>query len=301
MPNIRRANFAINYELMGPATGRPLVLIAGLGEQIGSVEFPDEHCSVFVQRGFRVIRIDNRDCGLSLPDNELPPRDVMKTLMDMQVSVEGSPDYTLRDMADDVAAVLDDLGIAKANIVGASLGGFIARWFAIRHPRRIESLSVVMSGNGAGPGDDGEQPDPGGLPFLVSLGARRPAGEAIKHGVASWKYLWGSQYRFDEKWVSDRVTFAFNRSYRPEGIGRTLVAAFNSPGIWSLQRTIACPTLIMHGTEDPIISFNQARQTHSRIAESTLWAVTGMGHTMHDELWPEMADRLSALATRAAM
>lgn len=300
MPTIKRTGFTINYQTLGLATGRPLVLIAGLGEQIGSVEFPDEHCDQFAQRGFQVIRIDNRDCGLSVPDQELLARDVLATLGAIQQGTAEPPDYTLMDMADDVAAVLDDLGITQTDIIGASLGGGIARWFAVRYPNRTRSLTIVMSGNGAGPGDDAEQTDANTLDFLISLAVRRPTDEAIAHGVAGWRFMWGSQYPFDEKWVTDRVTYAFKRSYRPEGLNRALVAAFHSPGMWSLQQTITCPTLIMHGTQDPILSFNQAKQSHRQIKGSRLWAISGMGHTMHRELWSEMADRVSALGAEAA-
>src|SRR5262249_5297245 len=148
----------INYQVAGPTGGRPLVLIAGLGEQIGSVEFPEEQCATFIAQGFRLIRLDNRDCGLSLPDIELPPRDVPATLADLQSGTLPTPDYTLMDMADDVAAVLTDLRIEKADILGASLGGYIARWFALRHPGLTRALTVVMSGNGAFPGDEGATP-----------------------------------------------------------------------------------------------------------------------------------------------
>lgn len=296
MPKVKRPGVSINYETLGSARGRPVVLIAGLGEQIGSVEFPEEHCQAFVDAGFRVIRLDNRDCGLSTPDSEFPTRDVMATLEALQTGPPPTPDYTLTDMSDDVVAVLDDLGLAKADVVGASLGGFIARWVGIRHPQRIHTLTVVMSGSGAGPTDDGAQIDAGAVAELVSMSVRRSRGGAIDHYVGAWKWLWGSRYSFDEPWVRSRAAFAFDRAYRPEGIARTLLAGVFTPSFWGIQSDITCPTLIMHGDADPIFGLDHARQVSAKIASSQLWAVEGMGHTMHRELWPEMVGRVLALS-----
>jgi pimeloyl-ACP methyl ester carboxylesterase len=294
MPRIKRPDVWINYETLGSASGRPVVLIAGLGEQIGSVEFPEEHCQAFVDAGFRVIRLDNRDCGLSTPDSEFPTRDVMATLQTLQT---GRPthDYTLTDMADDVVAVLDDLGLAKADVVGASLGGFIARWVGIRHPQRTRTLTVVMSGSGAGPTDDGAQIDAATSAELVSMSARRSRDDAIDHYVDIWRWLWGSRFSFDEPWVRSRAAFAFDRAYRPEGIARALLAGVFTPIFWDIQRDVTCPTLIMHGDADPIFGLDHPRQVSAKIAASQLWVVEGMGHAMHRELWPEMVGRVLAL------
>jgi pimeloyl-ACP methyl ester carboxylesterase len=295
MPKVKRPGVSINYETLGSASGRPVVLVAGLGEQIGSVEFPQEHCRAFVDAGFRVIRLDNRDCGLSTPDPELPGRDVIATLQALQTAAPPAPDYILTDMADDVVAVLDDLGLAKADLVGASLGGFIARWVAIRHPERARTLTVVMSGSGAGPTDDGAQIDVATADKLVAMSVRRSREAAIDHCVDLWRWLWGRRFSFVEPWVRGRATFAFDRAYRPEGIARALLAGVFTPSFWELQRDIACPTLIVHGDADPIFHLDHARQVHARIAASQLWAVEGMGHTMHRELWPQMVERVAAL------
>jgi pimeloyl-ACP methyl ester carboxylesterase len=295
MPKVKRPGVWINYETLGSAPGPPVVLIAGLGEQIGSVEFPDEHCQTFVDAGFRVIRLDNRDCGLSTPEPELPVRSVIATLEALQSGPLPAPDYTLTDMADDVVAVLDDLGITTADVVGASLGGFIARWVAIRHPQRVRSLTVVMSGSGAGPADDGAQIDAGAVAQLVSMSERRSRDDAIDHCVEVWRWLWSGRLPFDEPWVRSRAAHAFDRAYRPEGIARALLAGVFTPSIWDAQGDITCPTLVMHGAADPIFSLDHARQVSAKIASSQLWPVEGMGHTMHREHWPEMVERVLAL------
>jgi pimeloyl-ACP methyl ester carboxylesterase len=295
MPKVERPGVWINYETLGSASGRPVVLIAGLGEQIGSVEFPEEHCQAFVDAGFRVIRLDNRDCGLSIPDLEYPTRDVAITLAALQSGTPPTPDYILTDMADDVVAVLDDLGLATADVVGASLGGFVARWVGIRHPGRARTLTVVMSGSGAGPSENGAQIDAASVAEMMSMRVRRGRDDAIDHTVGVWRWLWGDRYAFDEPWVRDRAAFAHDRAYRPDGIARALLAGVFTPSFWDLQRDIACPTLIMHGDADPIFGLDHARQVNARIATSQLWVVEGMGHAMHPEHWPQMVRRVAAL------
>ena len=297
MPAINRPGFVIHYETSGPADGRPLVLVAGLGEQIGSVEFPDEHCEEFGKRGFRVIRMDNRDCGLSVPRPELPTRDVAATVAALQAGEAISADYTLMDNADDVAAVLDDLHIPAAHVAGASMGGFIARWFAVNHSDRVKTVTIVMSGSAAGPADSEAQVPPDAIENLLAMAVPRRGLEAIEHAVEGWRWLWGSTFPFDEAWVRSRVTFAFNRAYRPAGIGRSLLAGVFSPGLWDAQRQIKRPTLVIHGDADPIFSLDHAEQVRARIDGAALWVVGGMGHAMHREQWSEMADRVSAIAS----
>jgi pimeloyl-ACP methyl ester carboxylesterase len=296
MPDTKRGGFTLHYESRGPEDGHPLVLISGLGEQIGSVEFPDAQCDTFIAKGFRVIRMDNRDCGLSLPEREPAARDARAAFAGLAQGKMPEPDYLLTDFADDIAAVLDHAGIASAGIVGASLGGFIVRWFALRHPSRVRSLTVVMSGNGASAFDEGAAPpDAQAFARLLPMADREPRDKAIEDGVALWRWLWGDHFAIDSAWVQERVAFAYDRSYRPEGIGRALVAAICSTGLWTEQTKIACPTLVMHGTGDPVIGPIHAEQTAPRIPGAKLWMVPGMGHIMHEEHWAEMAGRVAAL------
>jgi pimeloyl-ACP methyl ester carboxylesterase len=283
-----RSGFRIHWETVGDTGAEPLLVIAGMGEQIGSVEFPDEHCALFARRGFRVVRMDNRDNGLSLPDEagDATASSLQRTLS-----------YSQLDMADDVAAVIDAVGEASAHVVGASMGGYIARWLAVRHPDKVASLTVVMSGSGADPADSGPQ-----IAAEVSRrvyhsnAVRRERADAIATTVEKWRWLWADHYPFEEEWVTERVTFAHDRSYRPEGVARNILAFRGAPGLWEAQTAIRCPTLVFHGDRDPIFPVEHALATAERIPAARLAIKTGMGHTMHRELWSEMVDAVTALA-----
>jgi pimeloyl-ACP methyl ester carboxylesterase len=284
----RRPEFRIHWETVGVSDAEPLLLVAGMGEQIGSVEFPDEHCALFAERGFRVVRMDNRDNGLSLPDEA---GDATAS------SLQPAPSYSQLDMADDVAAVIDAVGAVPAHVVGASMGGYIARWLAVRHPDKVASLTVVMSGSGADPGDSGPQIAAEVSRRVYDSNAfRRERDEAIATTVEKWRWLWADHYPFEEEWVTERVTSAHDRSYRPEGVARNILAFRGAPGLWEAQTGIRCPTLVFHGERDPIFAVEHARATAEKIPTARLAIKTGMGHTMHRELWSEMVDAVTALA-----
>ena len=227
----------INFEVRGPADGRVLILVAGLGEQIGSVEFTSDHADRFVEEGFRRSPRQPRRGGLStaLEAAGSPDLDVLFTVL-----FGGKPvpvPYTFRDMADDVLTVADAIDAAEIHLVGASMGGWIVRWAAVRDPNRVKSLTVVMSGAGADIGDDGPQLDAGGgLDELISLSERRAPAEQIVFTVELWRADWGSAFPFDEAWVREHVTASFERSYRPDGVYRQIVAGLGTQGLWAAQR-----------------------------------------------------------------
>lgn len=280
MPIIDRGDFRLNYEIACDGDGPTLLLVAGLGEQIGGVEYPDAQCQAFAAAGFRVVRMDNRDAGLSLPKG----------------GEDAVPAYNLHDLADDTAAVIADLDCGPVHLVGASMGGFIARWTAIRHPSQIASLTVVMSGSGAGPEDDGPQLNPKAMPSLLGMIERRERAQELDWSTENWRWLWGAQYPFPEAWVRARLAACFDRSYRPEGVGRLLTASRSTPGLWRAQTEIACPTLVMHGGEDPVFPPEHGAAIARQIPGADFWLDPKMGHIMHEEQWPEMAARVRALA-----
>lgn len=280
MPTIQRDGFYLHYEVTFEGYGPTLLLIAGLGEQIGAIEYPREYCELFAQRGFRVVRMDNRDAGLSLPVNE-----------DGEVA-----DYTLLDVADDVAAVIEDLNCDGVHIVGASMGGFIVRWTAIRRPDLINSLTVVMSGSGADNEQQGPLTSKEAVPSLLGMFVPRGRAEQIDWSTQNWRYLWGDKHPFPEAWVRDRISASFDRSYTPDGVARLLNASRQTRGLWEAQAQIACPTLVMHGGQDPIFSAEHGRAIAAQIPGAELWLDERMGHTMHDELWEEMVSRVAAMA-----
>lgn len=278
MPLVSNNGYSIYYEVTCPSQGRTLILVAGLGEQVGSIEFPEEQCEIFASQGFQVIRIDNRGCGLSVPRGA----DTNK--------------YTLHDLADDISAVADDIGVETIHLVGASLGGLVARWFAIRHASRLASLTIVMSGSGAGPEDAGPQLTKEAIDNLIGKAERKDRTDAIAKGVEYWRNLWGGTFAFDESWVRERVASSYDRAYRPDEILKQLAASGATKGLWEAQTTIDCPTLIMHGDEDPCFGPDHPKATASQIPNSELWLIPGMGHIMHKEHWAELASRINKLA-----
>ena len=279
MPEAVNGNSKINYEVTIDGDGPTLVLIAGLGEQIGSVEYPVEQCELFGAEGFRVVRIDNRDSGLSGP-----------------AEAEAPNPYTLFDMADDVAAVFKDLGGKPVHVLGASMGGFIARWVAIRHPDLVASLTVVMSGSGAAADEDGPQVNPEARERSASMLESFPRDEAIDSGVDTWRWLWGEGYPFPERFVRERLAYAVDRAYRPQGVARQIGAVIATQGLWNAHAKIQCPTLVVHGGEDPYFSAAHGEAIAERIPGAQLWIDPLMGHIMHQEQWRELAHRVSGLA-----
>ncbi len=279
MPVTKNGNCPIHYEVTIDNAGPTLVLIAGLGEQIGSVEYPIEQCQLFGKAGFRVVRLDNRETGLSGPDAD----------------GEATP-FTLFDMADDVAAVINDLGGSPAHVLGASLGGFIARWLAIRHPHLIHTLTLVMTGCGASPDEDGPQIESAVREKNSQVLAALPKAEAVDNLVDYWRWLWGTAYPFPEDFVRESMSKSYDRAYRPEGIARQLQAAISTPGLFAAQTQIQVPTLVLHGGEDPYFSLAHGETIAQRIAGAKFWADPRMGHIMHQEQWEELARRVKALA-----
>ena len=292
---IERKGCVINFETLGPKSGQPLVLIGGMGEQIGSVEFPDEQAQQFTDNGYFVIRIDNRDCGRSLPTDEWPRRNFMETVAAAQSSTQVEVDYTLFDNVDDIVAVLDELKIERAHLCGASLGGLIVRWFAVRHPERVLSLTIIMSGSGAGFNDDGPQVAPAALSAMSARVGQPSRTEAVEDYVEKWREFWGSRYPFPESWIRERGVITHDRSYRPDAYVRQLIAVFFSQGLWEAQRTIACPVLIIHGDEDPIFSMDHPRALHSLWPQSRLMELHGVGHAMPKETWDETISEMMKL------
>jgi pimeloyl-ACP methyl ester carboxylesterase len=296
--NVFHDGFNIYYESLGPADGRPLILVSGSGEQIGSVEFPDEQCRVFAERGFRIIRMDNRDAGLSTPTVELPEIDMEEALS--RGAAYSPVPYNRMDMADDIVAVLDDIGIERAHLLGASMGGFLVRWAAVRHPSRVFSLTVVMSGAGAGADDSGPQFEVEVVRRLMMLTERHERDTAIDRNVELWRWLWGTEYPFEEDFVRERVRYAYDRSYRPEGFARQALSSIRSPGLWSAQTKIKCPTLVVHGGSDPCFDIAHGQAIQRQIIGTELWNDPKMGHIMHREQWDELAQRVDKLANSAA-
>jgi pimeloyl-ACP methyl ester carboxylesterase len=246
------------YETFGRPEDPVLLVIMGLGVQM--TEWRRSFCDRFVAEGFRVVRFDNRDVGLS-------------TKVDSQ--------YQLEDMADDAAALLTAIGVAKAHILGTSMGGMIGQLLAIRHPERVLSLTSIMSTTGA---KDVGQTAKHLLREWFSPPDVTTRAEAIDMLVAQARLVNGSHYPLDEEMLRTRAAEAYDRSHCPEGRARHTVAARTAQDRTQALSAVRVPTLVVHGEDDPLVSVSGGRATAAAIPGATLMIVPGMGHIIPAEV-----------------
>ena len=279
----------IEHESFGDPADEPLLLVMGLGAQL--ITWPVGFCEALTGRGFHVTRFDNRDVGLSSKIEDGPAPDVMAA-MTGDVS---SAAYTLSDMAADAAGLLDALGIESAHVVGASMGGMIAQTMAIEHPARVRSLCSIMSTTGdpaAGP------PSPDALTVLL----RPPAStrdEAIANSVEAGKVIGSTAFPTSDEERVDRAAAAYDRCFYPVGIARQLVAVQASGDRTERLRALDVPTVVIHGTVDPLVQPAGGELTTKAIPGAGLLLVEGMGHDLPEGVWPTVIDAICANAARA--
>ena len=269
VPRARSNGIELEYDTFGnPADGAPLLLIAGLGMQM--IGWDEEFCELLATRGFHVVRFDNRDVGLS-------------------THMAGVPQYTLEDMADDAAGLLDALGIRAAHIVGASMGGFIAQVLALRHPDRVLTLTSMISGpNGA----DHVQPTPEATALLLAP-APTTREERAALGLRS---LLGPLDPFDESWERPRIERAVDRAYDPAGFMRQLMAITSASGRLERLRSVGVPTLVIHGDADILVPVENGRNVATAVPRARLVEIEGMGHDVPRRVWTRVADEIATLA-----
>ena len=280
------------YETFGDPGGEPLLLVMGLGAQM--ITWPVELCDALVDRGFFVIRFDNRDVGRSTKLDDVGG-DFMASFL---AAAQGEPievPYRLTDMAADAAGLLDALGIESAHVVGASMGGMIAQTIAIEHPARVRTLTSIMSTTGE---PEVGQPTPEAMQMLL-----RPApttrDEAIEASLASWKVIGGAAH-FDEERVRTQAAAAFDRCFNPAGTARQLLAIVASGSRADGLRAVAVPTLVVHGDEDPLVTPSGGHRTAELVPGAELLMVETMGHDLPLAVLPQIVDAITALASRSA-
>jgi pimeloyl-ACP methyl ester carboxylesterase len=273
------------YETFGDSSARPLLLIMGLGGPM--IWWDDEFCEGLTQRGFFVVRFDNRDCGRS-------------TKMRGRGSLPGayllrSAPYALTDMADDAAALLDVLGIAAAHVAGASMGGMIAQTLAVRHPSRVLSLTSIMSTTG------GRRVGRPSVRAASMLLAKRPENREgyLDLMVRTFRVIGSPGYPFDEARMRTRAAKTFDRGLNPGGTARQLAAIMSSPDRGPLLKKLRIPALVVHGARDPLVGPSGGRATARAIPGAELDLVPGMGHDMPREVWPRILDGITRTANRA--
>jgi pimeloyl-ACP methyl ester carboxylesterase len=255
---------------------RPAVLlIMGLGGQL--VDWSDDFVQALLAVGYRVIRFDNRDAGLSTALDHLGNPKVVWTMAKLHLGLHPQPPYPLNDMALDAVGVLDALGIARAHIVGLSMGGMLAQRMAIAAPERVLSLASIMSSSGA-------KGLPGPRPHVLKVMMRKPAGSdeaSVVQNIQNFFTAVASPaFPTPADVLRAQLTRAFRRSYRPIGTQRQMLAVMTDSGRAALLNRISCPTLVVHGRADPLVPFANAEDTARRIPGATLVGIEGLGHDL---------------------
>ena len=275
----------IEYETFGDLLARPLLLISGLSDQL--IHWDDDFCRTLSQRGHYVIRFDNRDTGLSTKFDQAGGAD----LGALTRGEKNTPPYTLGDMADDAVGLLDALGIRKAHICGASMGGMIAQTVTIRHPSRVLSLISIYSTTG---NKDLPPPKPEMMELLFAPAS--PEREAyIEHMLNLFKAMAGRGFVFDEAWTRMITGRAYDRCFCPEGTGRQLFAIMTQGNRKKALASVTVPTLVIHGTDDPVVPVEAGRDTAEAIPGAQLMLIEGMGHDLpHGGAWPRIVEAIAA-------
>jgi pimeloyl-ACP methyl ester carboxylesterase len=295
MPQFSEEQFApangieLCYQEMGDPDGEPLLLVMGLATQM--IAWDEEFCAMLAERGFRVVRFDNRDIGRStrIRSGSLP------NMLDLVVG-RGEPAYRLRDMAADTAGLMDHLGIESAHLVGASMGGMIAQCTAIGYPERVRSLTSIMSTTGSR-----RVGHPSYRTFGLLLGKRpREREAAIERVVKTFRTIGSPGYPFEEEHIRELAARSFDRGHSQAGIARQLHAITASGDRTPHLRKLDLPALVIHGKNDVLVNPSGGRATAKAIPDARLKMVDGMGHDLPRALWPSFVEEIAANAARAS-
>ena len=289
MPTAPSNGLTLFYDSFGSDLDPALLLVMGLGAQM--TLWDEDFCRQLASNGLRVIRFDNRDVGLSSKMEDAKQPDVIKAM----AGDASSASYTLWDMADDAVGLLDSLGIAKAHIVGASMGGMIVQAMAIKHPQRVLSMTSIMSTTG---NREVGQAKPEAMAALMAPPATSRE-EAIERGVTTWKTI-GGTYPLDEAALRERTGATFDRNFYPIGVARQMLAIIATGDRTEALKKLTVPTLVIHGEVDPLVTLSGGQATAEAIPGAELLVIPGMGHDMPPQVVPQMVQAIVANTRKAA-
>lgn len=295
MPRIASNGIELEYESLGADDAPVILLIMGLGCQL--IHWPDSLCAALVAAGYRVIRYDNRDVGLSTRLDAAGLPDLLRLGIASRLRLPVRTPYALDDLAEDARGLLDALGIAEAHVVGLSMGGMIAQLLAAKHPQRVKSLTLWMTHSGHR-----------GLPQptlkLQMRMIRRPDGRdreaRVRHGVQTWQLLGSPGYPTPEPQLRARVEQYVDRAYYPRGVARQTAAILAARSRHPLLRALAMPVQIIHGEADPLVPVGAAHDLARQLPQARLHLIPGMGHDIPEPLVPRLAGLLVEHAGAAA-
>ena len=292
MPTLTANGIRIAFDTAGDAKSTPVLLVHGLGMQL--TNWPDEFVDGLVELGFYVIRFDHRDCGLSTKFDRAGKPNLAWNWIKSHLRLPARPVYRLDDMADDALGVLSALGIARAHLVGVSMGGMVAQILAARHPQRVLSLTSIMSSSG-------KRGLPGPSPGVRQALMRPPADpndvdSIIEAAVALQQAIGSPAYPTPEKQLRRRAARALRRCYCPAGVARQMLAITSAPERSELLRSIAVPTLVIHGAADPLVPLACGEDTAAQVPGARLEVIEGMGHDLPVQLNERMLALIDANA-----
>lgn len=272
------------YQRFGDPADPPLLLIAGLGQQL--LGWPLGFCHMLVERGLHVIRFDNRDSGRSWHATAPPPRRAQLLTRRFDAA-----QYTLDDMAQDAAGLIDALGVRPAHVVGVSMGGMVAQMLAANHPEHVRSLTSIMSTTGARRA--------GWIaPSTLRLMFRPPARtreQAAHRALTMWRHIGSHAFELDEAMIQELAMQSFDRDPRQAvGTGRQLAAILKSGDRTRALRSITAPTLVIHGERDRMVHPTGGRATAAAIPGARLEQITGMGHDLPAGVWERVVGLITA-------
>lgn len=287
MPQANANGLTFEYETFGDKANPPLLLIMGVGCQL--VMWPESFCNGLADLGFHVIRYDNRDVGLSSKIDEAGAPNIEAAVMAQLSGQPVTAPYSLDDMADDAAGLMDALGIDKAHVVGASMGGMIAQLVAIRHPEKVKSMVSIMSTTG-----NPEVPPakPEAMAALLTPPADNTREAMIQQGVDMWKIIGSPKYPGTEEELRAVATASVDRMVCPEGFGRQVLAILAAPARNEALAKVTAPTMVLHGAEDPLVPVEGGKDTADAIPGARLEIVEGMAHDFTEALVPVYLDKV---------
>ena len=294
MPQAQANGITIEYERYGDTSAPAVLLIMGLGGQL--TVWQDALVHELVKRGYQVVRFDNRDVGLSTKFEEAGIPDMVELMTALAQGKTPQAPYSLDDMAADAVGLLDAIGIDKAHIVGASMGGMIAQLVAVNHPDRALSLVSIMSNTG--------NPElPQGKPeAMAALTTPAPAGAdmetLITHSANTWRVIGSPGYPTPDEELRGWMERDIKRSYYPQGIARQMAAIMSNGDRRAKLNKLNLPAIVLHGVDDPLVPLAGGEDTAASIPGAELRAIPGMGHDFPTALVPVFADAIDAAAQR---
>jgi pimeloyl-ACP methyl ester carboxylesterase len=290
MPKARvSTGIELEYDSFGEAEAPTIVLVMGFALQM--IGWDPRFCEALASRGYRVVRFDNRDVGKSTKMSHAGTPDFARVM----AGDRSAASYGIEDMGDDLAALVTALGVPAAHLVGVSMGGFIAQEATIRHPGRVLSLTSIMSSTGDRRVGTSQ---PGALAVVMAPAPPDREG-AVDQAVLVWRAISSPGFPFDEARIRRRSAEAWDRDHDAAGIARQAAAIMTQRDRTEDLRRVRVPATVVHGAEDPLIDVSGGEATAAAIPRARLVVVPGMGHDLHEAVWPTLIDAIVDNARRA--